>query len=208
MTRRNPISTRPDSDSPWVVFVGGFLGAGKTTLMVTAAKELEKRGFRSALVLNDQGDALVDSRYASLINVSNEEVTGGCFCCRFTDLLSSMERLRVHRPDVIFAEPVGSCTDIAATVLRPLLEYREVYRLAPLTVLVDPQRAVSLLRDNADRHLAFLFRKQIEEAESVSRSRMSALRSLFSAGPAPAKSVPGPTRVSAPGSMKSFRESC
>jgi hypothetical protein len=32
---------------PWVVVVGGFLGAGNTTLLLAAAKELEGRGFRS-----------------------------------------------------------------------------------------------------------------------------------------------------------------
>jgi G3E family GTPase len=38
---------------PWVVIVGGFLGAGKTTLILAAAEELERRGIRSAIILND-----------------------------------------------------------------------------------------------------------------------------------------------------------
>jgi CobW/HypB/UreG family nucleotide-binding protein len=173
MTALDPLSPRQDSASPWVVFVGGFLGAGKTTLMIAAARELEKRGLRSAMVLNDQGSELVDTRYASLLEVPNEEVTGGCFCCRFTDLLSSIGRLRAHRPDVILAEPVGSCTDIAATVLRPLLDHG-CYRLAPFTVLIDPQRAEALLRDDADPNLVFLFRKQIEEADLICFSKSDA----------------------------------
>ncbi len=53
--------------------------------------------------------------------------------------------LRAHAPDVIFAEPVVSCTDLSATVLRPLLEYSDSYRLSPLTVLVDPFRARAML---------------------------------------------------------------
>jgi G3E family GTPase len=40
---------------PWIVVVGGFLGAGKTTLLLAAARELEQRGLRSAVVMNDQG---------------------------------------------------------------------------------------------------------------------------------------------------------
>jgi Ni2+-binding GTPase involved in maturation of urease and hydrogenase len=182
MTRQPPVPNRqvdavPERDqkstgtAPRIVLVGGFLGAGKTTLMLAAAKELERRRLRSALILNDQGDALVDTRYADLHGVINEEVTGGCFCCRFSDLLSGMDKLRAHHPDVIFAEPVGSCTDIAATVLRPLQNYRENYRLAPFTVLVDPQRAEALLRGDADDNLAFLFRKQIEEADLICFSK-------------------------------------
>ena len=50
---------------PWIAIVGGFLGAGKTTLILAAAKELERRGIRSAVILNDQGNELVDTGYAT-----------------------------------------------------------------------------------------------------------------------------------------------
>ena len=147
--------------------VGGFLGAGKTTLLVAAAKELETRGLRSAIILNDQGDSLVDTNYAERNGVASGEVTGGCFCCRLSGLMEVMNDLSKHAPDVIFAEPVGSCTDISATILRPLLERSETYRLAPFTVLVDPARAQALLDTDADANLKFLFGKQLEEADLV-----------------------------------------
>jgi hypothetical protein len=54
------------SAKPWVVLVGGFLGSGKTTLILAAARQLQQRGLRSAMVWNDQGVDLVDSRYAAL----------------------------------------------------------------------------------------------------------------------------------------------
>jgi hypothetical protein len=153
--------------APWLVVVGGFLGAGKTTLLLAAAKELERRGLRSAVVLNDQSDALVDTKYAELNGLASDEVTGGCFCCRFSDLVHALDRMRAYQPDVILAEPVGSCADISATILHPLEEYGRLYRLAPYTVLVDPKRARALLREDADKNLAFLFRKQLEEADLV-----------------------------------------
>ena len=128
-------------ERPWIAIVGGFLGAGKTTLILSAAKELERRGIRSAMILNDQGDELVDTGYATQNGMHSGEVTGGCFCCKFSDLLRVMGELRAHDPAVIFAEPVGSCTDISATILHPLLEYRDEFRLAPFSVLVDPERA-------------------------------------------------------------------
>ncbi len=106
---------------PWVVLVGGFLGSGKTTLILAAARELQRRGLRSAMVWNDQGEDLVDSHYAALSGMRSGEVTGGCFCCRLSQLIDAIGDLRSYAPDVIFAEPVGSCTDLSATVLRPLL---------------------------------------------------------------------------------------
>lgn len=152
---------------PWIVMVGGFLGAGKTTLLLSAAKELEKRGLKSALILNDQGDALVDTEYASIHGLQRGEVTGGCFCCNLSELIHVMNDLRRFSPDVIFAEPVGSCTDISATTLQPLREYSDTYRLAPFTVLVDPERARELLRNDAEPNLKFLFTKQLDEADLV-----------------------------------------
>ena len=161
------MSNRESMTKPWIVIVGGFLGAGKTTLLLAAAKELEKRGLRSALVLNDQGEALVDTEYASIHGLRRGEVTGGCFCCRFSELVQVMDDLRKFSPDVIFAEPVGSCTDISATTLQPLREYSDTYRLAPFTVLVDPARARELLRDDADPNMKFLFDKQLQEADVI-----------------------------------------
>jgi hypothetical protein len=152
---------------PWVVLVGGFLGSGKTTLILAAARELERRGLRSAMIWNDQGNDLVDSRYADLSGARSGEVTGGCFCCRLSALMNAIGDLRAHSPDVIFAEPVGSCTDLSATVLRPLLEYSDTYRLSPLTVLVDPLRARDMLEGNADPDMRFLFDKQLQEADVV-----------------------------------------
>ena len=152
---------------PWIVIVGGFLGSGKTTLILAAAAELDRRGIRSAIILNDQGEALVDTGYAAWNGRHTGEVTGGCFCCKLSSLIRVMGELRAYAPEVIFAEPVGSCTDISATILRPLLEYSDTYRLAPFTVLVDPERANALLCADADSHLSFLFRKQWEEADLV-----------------------------------------
>jgi hypothetical protein len=152
---------------PWVVLVGGFLGSGKTTLILAAARELQRRGLRSAMVWNDQGVDLVDSRYAALSGMRSGEVTGGCFCCRLSHLIDAIDDLRAYAPDVIFAEPVGSCTDLSATVLRPLLEYSETYQLSPLTVLVDPLRAHEMLEQDADPDMRFLFDKQLQEADLV-----------------------------------------
>jgi hypothetical protein len=152
---------------PTLIFIGGFLGAGKTTLILAAALELKKRGMRYAAILNDQSEGLVDTQLAELHGVPSGEVTDGCFCCRLSDLTAQLEGMLAYSPDVIFAEPVGSCTDISATVLHPLLAKWETYRLAPFTVLVDPIRSMDVTRPDADEDMAFLFHKQLQEADLV-----------------------------------------
>jgi Ni2+-binding GTPase involved in maturation of urease and hydrogenase len=149
------------------VLVGGFLGAGKTTLILEAAKTLKARNVRCAAILNDQSEELVDTLQSELRGVDSREVTGGCFCCRFSDLHAAITDLRGYAPEVIFAEPVGSCTDLVATVLNPLLEEFDLCRVAPFTVLVDPARAESMKRADADPDMLFLWVKQLQEANIV-----------------------------------------
>jgi len=165
------VSDETPQPGPWprpcIVVVGGFLASGKTTLILAAARLLQQRGVRCAVILNDQSNGLVDSRLATAEGFLAREVTGGCFCCRFSELMSSIEHLQTFRPEVIFAEPVGSCTDISATVLGPLLECFDRYRVAPFTVLVDPARAAALQAADADADMAFLFEKQLHEADLV-----------------------------------------
>lgn len=145
---------------PILAVVGGFLGAGKTTLILTAARLLQQRGLRPAVILNDQAGDLVDTHYASALGVNCDQVTGGCFCCRFPDLVDAAVRLLEFRPGVIFAEAVGSCTDIVATTLRPLLRERGArFQIAPLTVVLHPQGSFD------DPHLDFLYRNQLAEAD-------------------------------------------
>src|SRR5215469_7774917 len=157
---------------PVLIIVGGFLGSGKTTLLLEASSRLMRTGSRVALITNDQGGALVDTRLASVSGIDTEEIVGGCFCCRFSNLIDAAQRLRDHGPDVILMEPVGSCIDVAATVLQPLKQwFGGTFRLAPFTVLVDAETARELLRPDADPHLAYLFTNQIAEADIVCFSK-------------------------------------
>lgn len=154
------------SKRPVLVLVGGFLGAGKTTLLLKAAETLGRSGLRCALITNDQGGALVDTEFAGVHGVETGEVTGGCFCCRLTDLIDAAAALAAHQPDVIFAEPVGSCIDISATILQPLKAYyADQFQLAPFTVLADPDEYVRMQAGDADPDLAYLYRYQLDEAD-------------------------------------------
>ena len=154
-------------NAPILVLVGGMLGAGKTSLILEGARRLQRRGRRVGVITNDQGQHVVDTALAHAAGMPVAEVAGGCFCCRLSDLLIAGETLAAHNVDVIFAEPVGSCLDIAATVVRPLLRDESArYQVAPLTVLVDPARARQV-EEGTDANLAYLFRQQLAEADLV-----------------------------------------
>src|SRR3982750_4348995 len=124
--------------------VGGFLGAGKTTAILKIAQHLRDQGLRVGLITNDQSFGLVDTTMLASHGFAVEEITGGCFCCRFGSLVEASEKLAAtERPDVFIAEPVGSCTDLKATVDYPLRRmYGDQYAIAPLSVLVDPVRGL------------------------------------------------------------------
>ncbi|HUE20794.1 MAG TPA: GTP-binding protein [Bryobacteraceae bacterium] len=155
-------------DRPALVLTGGFLSAGKTTLLLCAARMLHERGMRTAIITNDQGGALVDTRMATAQGFDAGEIAGACFCCRFGDFVAAAQSLLAVRPDVIFAEPVGSCMDLSATVLQPLKQRHVAqFRLAPFSVLVDPRRAAEFAQPDADPQLAYLFHNQLAEADLV-----------------------------------------
>ena len=133
---------REQKTKPKLILVGGFLGSGKTTLMMALGEEFVKQGARVAVVTNDQGEFLVDTAYARSKGLAAGEVLGGCFCCNFGELVGILENLEEkEKPDYIFAEPVGSCTDLAATVLGPMKLYHDgLVELCPYLVLADGGR--------------------------------------------------------------------
>src|SRR5579864_3210530 len=156
-----------------LLLVGGFLGAGKTTLLLKAAQYLTNQGYRVGVITNDQAEDLVDTAMVRQYDIPVLEVAGGCFCCRFPDLLASAERLQesVH-PDIILAEPVGSCTDLISTILRPLHAYYPAqFQVAPLTVLVDPFRDPKSFPEE----VGYIYEKQLTEANLIVVSKKDLL---------------------------------
>jgi G3E family GTPase len=155
------------------IMLGGFLGAGKTTAVARLAEHLTGQGLRVGLITNDQGKGLVDTAMLSSRGFEVEEIAGGCFCCRFNSLLEAARGLSAAaKPDVFIAEPVGSCTDLVATVTYPLRRiYGDEFTIAPLSVLVDAVRAMRVLGltrgAKFSEKVVYIYRKQLEEADLI-----------------------------------------
>jgi G3E family GTPase len=161
--------------------IGGFLGAGKTTALSRLARHYHGRGLRVGVVTNDQAPDLVDTQSLRAQGLAVEEVAGACFCCRFNDLVGKVDRLGASTPpDVILAEPVGSCTDLVATVVQPLKDlYGDRFLIAPYAVLFKPSQGLRILRPGPGSgfspQAAYIFRKQLEEADAILINRIDEL---------------------------------
>ena len=175
------------SSAPEFILVGGFLGAGKTTTVARLARHFVGQGRKVAIVTNDQTNDLVDTHSLQQQGYHVGEVAGACFCCNFNELTSTVEKLSAgERPDVILAEPVGSCTDLVATVIRPLVEvYRQPLLMRPYGVIIKPSHGLRILKgpeggtpekSGFSPKAAYIFEKQIEEADFVVINRIDELQ--------------------------------
>jgi Ni2+-binding GTPase involved in maturation of urease and hydrogenase len=163
------------------IMVGGFLGAGKTTTLARLARHYVGQGCRVGLVTNDQAQDLVDTHKLRAEGFPVEEVAGACFCCRFDDLVHKIGRLNEgQRPHVVLAEPVGSCTDLVATVIQPFKDlYGDNFTVAPYAAIFKPSHGLRILRNEAGAGFspkaAYIFHKQLEEADAILLNRIDEL---------------------------------
>jgi G3E family GTPase len=164
-----------------LVLVGGFLGAGKTTTLLRLAQRFTSQQKRVAIITNDQAEDLVDTDTFRAAGLDAAEVAGGCFCCKFDDFVARADLLTNDvRPDVILAEPVGSCTDIVATVINPLRRiYPDRFSIARYPVIVDPVRALKVLGRTEpvglSERITYIYRMQQQEADAVAINKIDLL---------------------------------
>ena len=163
------------------LMIGGFLGAGKTTTISRLARHYTDAGLKVGLVTNDQAYDLVDTQTLRSQGFAVGEVPGACFCCKFDDLIDTVDGLsEANEPDLIIAEPVGSCTDLVATVIQPMKElFGDRFQLGPLVVLLKPEHGKKILAAKKGRGFSpkaeYIFLKQLEEADAIAINKIDKL---------------------------------
>jgi G3E family GTPase len=163
-----------------LVLAGGFLGSGKTTAITNAARLLIKDGKNVAVITNDQGEQQVDSAYISSLNIPFREVANGCFCCNYQRLDEHIEELKKNEPYIVFAESVGSCTDLIATIVKPMSKFKPQTDVV-VSIFADAALVSSVLAGQSsflDDTVRYIYKKQLEEADILVLNKID----LVSAG--------------------------
>ncbi len=145
-----------------VTVVGGYLGAGKTTLVNSMLRQANGR--RLAVMVNEFGALPID---ASLVEAADDRIVslvGGCVCCSYgEDLVSSLVMLRAlePRPDHVLLEASGVAFPGAIAGTVGLLQG---FALDGAVVLADAET----VRGRAgDRYLGSTVRRQLAEADLI-----------------------------------------
>lgn len=147
--------------------LSGFLGSGKTTAIQYASRSLLQQGIKTGVIINDQGIKLVDGDFFKSLKIPYRQVVNGCFCCNYIDLEANIQSLiETNKTEIIFAESVGSCTDIVATVLKPLLHFRPSAQVT-VSIFADVRLLQMILKGGTnlfDETVNYIYLKQLEEA--------------------------------------------
>ena len=167
----------------------GFLGSGKTTLMMALTRFYTERYAPAAMISNDLGEGvlLADHRQAQLGGCRAEQITDECICfCR--DMLT--ERLRACYEsgcELVVSDIPGFGVGAQEHVYHGLAENDPgQFALAPFTVLIEPQK-LAQLREGQAGDMGFILDAQLREADLIvlnkcdlldEEERADALRSL------------------------------
>jgi G3E family GTPase len=150
--------------------ISGFLGSGKTTILLHILKYCKSQEKKAAILLNELGSVNVENHLFEEENVF--ELLDGCICCSIQEdlkaTLSSLLETRTDKPiDVLFIEGTG--------VANPL-EIVEVLASPPYVYSFDIQSVISMIDascylDNQDiftsKTIRDLLKKQIKGATTV-----------------------------------------
>ncbi len=144
--------------------IGGFLGSGKTSMLIEFANEIIDKGMTVAIIVNDVGDVPVDGEILKDFGQVVKQLPNGCICCQiannFTDTIVFLHQN--FNPDIVFVEPTGVALP---WMVKKAAEYAEHYEgieisHAPVITVLDAYR-VRVLKKAVRR----LLETQIREAD-------------------------------------------
>lgn len=151
----------------------GFLGSGKTTVILRVARALGARGQRVAIIENERGAIGVDGQYLESQGLGVREISDTCICCDLQSSLGHTVRLidSLYHPGWLLLEPSGVAhpDELANTIEDDPMPGTEW----TLVALLDAVRFRRLWADQAG--LGYLLRWQIERAELVLLTKADAV---------------------------------
>jgi G3E family GTPase len=157
-----------------LVQVAGWLGSGKTTLIIALAKGLSRKGVKVAILVNEIGAIPVDGRVIQDYGLTVKDIGGGCICCQMAG--SMMKTLRLLRegpnPDMVILEPTGIAVPHAIKEMILSAASSTEITLGPTIVLFDTTRAAKLLGYET---LQRIITTQLKDADILALSKSDAI---------------------------------
>lgn len=149
-----------------LLVIGGYLGAGKTTLVNHLLRHA--RGRRVAVLVNDFGSINIDAELVAMDSGNSEagviSLAGGCLCCSFgDDLVGTLQSLskRQLAVDIVLIELSGVA--LPAQVARTA-KLASGVELVGTLVLVD---ATAIQAQTRDPYVGETVRQQLQQADSL-----------------------------------------
>ncbi|MGD1060353.1 MAG: GTP-binding protein [Methanomassiliicoccales archaeon] len=165
-----------------IVQLAGFLGSGKTTLMVRLGGALGKAGKRVAVIVNEVGEVGVDGQVIEAFGLRTVELTEGCICCSLSGSLQNTVRIlaKEYRPDVILIEPTGLAlpSKVNAILRTSMVESERNVTVA----IVDAYRAKKVLNETKaffSRQISVVDLIALNKIDLVDESSLSETESMI-----------------------------
>lgn len=154
-----------------IIQIAGYLGSGKTTLIIALSRKVAEAGMKVAILVNDVGAVPVDGRVIEEYGLTVKDIGGGCICCQVAGtMIRTLETLaKGPNPDIVIIEPTGIAVpeSIRQTVMLNAEKTGAVS--GPAIVLFDTTRTEKLLTYDT---LKRLVTTQIRDADIVALSKI------------------------------------
>jgi G3E family GTPase len=155
--------------------IAGFLGCGKTTLLLKLSRKLVGDNERKvALVVNEIGEIPVDGKIMEESGMQVKDIGGGCICCEvaatFAKTLTQL--YKSYKPDHVLVEPTGVAVPHQVKLAARMGGRDAKISLGPAIVLFDATRPAELLDMDM---LGQLVTTQLKDADIIAISKVDAV---------------------------------
>jgi G3E family GTPase len=154
--------------------IAGFLGCGKTTLLLKLSRRLAGNGdAKVALVVNEIGEIPVDGKIIEESGLQVKDIGGGCICCEVASTFAkTIYRLyKDFSPDHVLVEPTGVAVPHQVKLAARMGGRDAKISLGPAVVLFDATRPAELLDMDM---LGQLVTTQVKDADIIAISKIDA----------------------------------
>ena len=155
--------------------IAGFLGCGKTTLLLKLSRKIAGDGERKiALVVNEIGEIPVDGKIFEESGMQVKDIGGGCICCEVASTFAkTIYRLyKDFNPDHVLVEPTGVAVPHQVKLAARMGSRDAKISIGPAIVLFDATRPAELLDMDM---LGQLVTTQIKDADVIAISKVDAV---------------------------------